>query len=171
MLGKLQSLCQSRRDFLRSGADLHAMNMPVSAQAAIHKIDHTRGNGKAEAFTATTFREDESIDADHRAVHVDQRSAAVSRIDRSVSLYVGEGLARICLAGERAYDSHGDGVLQTLGTADGKYQLSDMGPFLADERQRGKIRLVDLEQCEITFFVLTEQLGLDDATLANRNQS
>ena len=34
---QLQALCQGRRDFLRYGADLHAMNMSIFAQAAIHK--------------------------------------------------------------------------------------------------------------------------------------
>src|SRR5579864_1939820 len=114
MLGKLQPLSQGGRDFLRYCADLHAVNVPVLAQATIHKLDYTRGNGEAEAFAASPFREDESIDAHHRAIHVDQRSAAISRIDGSVSLYVGEGLACICLAGKRADNSHGDGVLQAL---------------------------------------------------------
>src|SRR5437899_371701 len=145
MLGKLQPLRQGRRDFLRHGANLHAVNVSVLAQAAIHKVDYTRGNGEAEAFAASAFRQDESIDAHNRAVHVDQRPAAISRIDGSVSLNVGEGLARICLAGKRADNSHGDGVLQTLGAADGKYQLPDMGPLLADERQGRQFRLIDLE--------------------------
>ena len=75
----------------------------------------------------------------------------------------------IRLAGQRADHSHGDGILQTFGTADGEHELAYMGSLLAEKRQRWQISLVDLEQREIGFFVLAHEACFYDAALPDRD--
>ena len=65
-------------------------------------------------------------------------------------------LVGIGLAGDGAYHSHGDRILQALGTADGEDQLSDAGTLLRKQGQSGKVFLVDLEQSEIGFLMNAE---------------
>ncbi len=113
------------------------------------------------------MRQNESVDADDRAVHVDERASAVAGVDGSVGLKISERLGRIGLAGQRADYTHGDGILQSFGAADGEDELTDAGSLLADERERGEIGLVNFEQSEIGVFVLADEFGFEDAALAD----
>ena len=108
-------LGQSRRNFLGRGANFHAMHVPGAA-AVEDEMDAAGGNGEAQTFAASALRENESVDAQHRAVHIDQRSP-LGFMGR-LGLQVGERLGRGW--GERTDYAHGDGILQTFRTADGE---------------------------------------------------
>ena len=86
----------------------------------------------------------------------------------SVCKYV-SALRGIGLASERAYHAHGDRILQTFGTADGEYELAYMRTLLAEKRQGWQIGLIDLEQCEIGFFVLADEARFQNAPLPDRH--
>ena len=90
----MEAICQGGCDFLRHGANLHAMHVPVFAQAVIDEIHDAGGDGEAQAFAAAARREDESVDANDRAIHIDERSAAVAGVDGRVGLDVGQWLSR-----------------------------------------------------------------------------
>src|SRR5258708_10927852 len=130
------------------------MDVTMRAQAAVDKVDYPRGNGEPEAFAASALRQDKSVDAENRAVHVDQRAAAVARVDGSVSLNVGDRFGGVGLAGERADHAHSDGILQAFGTADGEDELSHMRALRADEGKSRQFGLVNLEQREIRLLML-----------------
>src|SRR5580700_12346410 len=119
VLSEVQAFGECGRDFLRDRANLYAMHVTVLAQAVIDEIHDAGGNRESQAFTAAAGGEDESVDSDYRSIHIDERSTAVSGIDGRVGLNVGEGLLGVRLAGDRAYDSHGDRILQAFWTADG----------------------------------------------------
>ena len=62
--------------------------MPVFAEALIIELYDWRRNGKAKPFATSTLAEHESIDADKIAIYIDQRTAAVSWIERCIGLNV-----------------------------------------------------------------------------------
>src|SRR5271154_4474671 len=147
------------------------MNVAVLAQAAVHEIDDAGGNGEAQTLTASTFGKNESVDAENAAVHIDQRSAAVAGINGSVGLDVGDGLVGIGLARYGADHPHGDGVLQSLGTADGEHQLAYARTLLREQGQRREIFLFDLEEGEIGFLVHANEAGFEDVTPARGHRA
>ena len=110
------------------------MNVSVPSQAVVNEIDHARWNRKAEPFTASALREDESINAYDRAVHIDERTAAIPRVNRSIRLQVRNRFRGIGLARQSAQHAHGHRVLQAFRTADRKHQLPDPRPLLIDKR-------------------------------------
>ncbi len=152
-LRQSQAVRQSRRDLLRTGADLDVVHVSILAQAAIDKIDHARRDGKAQSFASAALTQDESVDADHMAVHVHQRTAAVARIDRRVGLNIVQRFCGIGLPRHCADHAHRDRILQSLGTADRQYHLSHTNVLRLLQRQRGQIGLFNLEQRQIALFV------------------
>ena len=48
----MEAICQGGCDFLRHGANLHAMYVTIFAQAVIDEIDDAGGNGEAQALAA-----------------------------------------------------------------------------------------------------------------------
>ncbi len=147
------------------------MNVTVLAQAVIDEIHDAGGDGEAQSFAAAALRKDESVDAENRSIHIDQRSAAVAGVDGSIGLDVGERLVGIGLASDGANHPHGDRVLQALGTADGEDELTHAGTQLREQGQRGKILLIDLEQGEISLFVGADQAGFEDAASPSRHRA
>src|ERR1039458_3438545 len=168
VLRELETVGQSGRDFLGHGADLHTMNVAVLPQALVDEIHDARGDGEAQTFAATACRKNESVDAYHRSVHIDQWSAAIAGIDGGIGLDVGHGFCGIGLAGHGASVSHGDRILQTLGAADGENQLTYAGTLLREEWERWKVLLIDLEQGKIGFFVHTHGARFKDAAFPRR---
>ena len=166
---QVQTIRQRGRNLLRHRANLHAMHMPVLAQAVINKIHHPRRNRKAQPLAAAALRQNKSIDPDHRAVHIHERTAAVSRIDRRIGLDISNRLGRIGLPRQRADHTHGHRILQTFRTSNRKHQLPHPRTLLADQRQRRQIRVVDLQQRQIGFLVQAEEPRLENAPLALRH--
>ena len=169
VLGELEAFGQRGGNFLSHCADLHAMDVAVLAQAVIDEIHDAGGYGEAQAFTATALRKNECVDAENRSIHIDQRSAAVAGVDGSIGLDIGEGLVGIGLTSDGADYSHGDGVLQALGTADGENELTYARTMLGEQGKRREILFIDLEQGKISLFVGADQAGLEDAASARRD--
>ena len=141
-LRQSQAFRQSRRNLLRSRADLDVVHMPVLAQAVINKIDYARRNGKAQTFTSATLAQNESVDAHHIAVHVHQRTAAVARVDRRIGLNIVQRFCGIGLTRHRADHTHRDRILQTLRAADSQHHLSHPNVLRFFQRERGQTGLV-----------------------------
>src|ERR1700691_5229306 len=136
VLRELESVGQRGRDFLGHGADFDAMHVAILAQALVDEIHDPRGDGEAQAFTATTLGKNECIEAEDRSIHIDEGSAAVAGVDGSIGLDVGERLVGIGLASDGTDHSHGDGVLQALGAADGENELAYAGTLLREQGER-----------------------------------
>ena len=89
-----QRLGEERRDRLRVDADIppaHPAGLPDLRE---HVADDVARRGEADAFVAAGLRVDERADADQPAFRIDQRPAAVARIDRRVGLDVDHRIFR-----------------------------------------------------------------------------
>ena len=62
------------------------MNRAVLDQGSLDVLDEVRGDGQADALETAAAALDRRVDADHLAVHVDERPAAVAGIDGRVGL-------------------------------------------------------------------------------------
>jgi hypothetical protein len=140
----------------------------VVAQAVINEINNARGNGEAQTFTASSLRQNESVNPENEAVHIDQRASAVAGINRSVGLQINERLGGIRLAGERADHPHGDRILQTFRTADGEDELAYAGSLLAEKGESRQIGIINFQQCEISFLVLPKEASFKNPALPDR---
>src|SRR5262249_34421550 len=76
------------RDVLEEDADLAAVHVALLLQLAIDVACDVTRDGEADSFAAPRLREDEGVDAREAAIHADERSAAVARVDRGVGLDV-----------------------------------------------------------------------------------
>ena len=89
------------------------------------------GNGKADALVRSAGAGDRRVQADHFAAQVEQRPAAVARIDRRVGLQEVLILHAVVAqpqiaAAFGADDAVGDGVAQAEGTAHGQHEIADL---------------------------------------------
>src|SRR6202042_1988458 len=91
VLRQTEPSCHRGRNGLRINADSSAMNMSFMPDLVVDSVHEITGDGESEAFAATRLRQDESVDPDHASVRVNQRPAAVARIDRSVGLNISHG--------------------------------------------------------------------------------
>ena len=85
--------------------------------------------------------------------HVEERAAAVARIDLGGGLQIKLASKLTCLGAE---DAFGDGALKAKRAADGKDALADgqgIGIAQQDEFEFGRVLVIDLEQGEILKFV------------------
>src|SRR5690606_18655097 len=74
---------------------------------------HVCGDGEADADIALVGAEYGRVDADHSALRVDQRTARIAGIYRSVRLNQPRGVVASGAAVRRAHDAGGDGLAQT----------------------------------------------------------
>src|SRR4051812_49368523 len=88
------------------------MHVAVSLELLVDGLDDIAGNGESDTLAAARLREDERVDADQAALHVNQRAAAVAGIDGGVGLDIGERAVLADLARGGADHAHRDGVLQ-----------------------------------------------------------
>src|SRR5207237_8102835 len=129
---------KSRGDGLRAGLDLCPVHVSILPQVPVHEGDDPCRYGKAESFAATALAKDEGIQPDDVAIQIHQRPAAVARGDGSAGLYVDHRVVGVWLTPHRTYDTHGDVILQTLGTADRDHQLSCLDAPSSSGRPRRK---------------------------------
>src|SRR5579884_1377342 len=83
-----QACRQRGSDVLRCRANSDSLHMSVFPKPLIVKLNNLGWDRKTEPFAAATFAENHSIDSNYIAVHIEQRTAAVSWIERGVSLDV-----------------------------------------------------------------------------------
>src|SRR5262249_50056576 len=69
---------------------------------------------EAEAFAASAGRVDEGVDADQIAITVDERAAAVARVNRGIRLNVNHWLVDVGLPSYRTHDAFCHRVIQAL---------------------------------------------------------
>ena len=95
-------------------------------------------HGVADALVAAGLRRDLRVDADHAAVAVEQRAAAVAGVDRGVGLDRAvdrEAVGRGQLAVDRADDARGDGALEPERAADRHDRIADLHGLGRAERR------------------------------------
>ena len=88
-------------------------------------LGHVNGDGKTDALTVC---DNSGVDPDHLAIHVQKRSAAVSRIDRGICLnkiVIGSGTEGASFGAD---DPCGDGLLKTEGAANCQDILQQLDP-------------------------------------------
>ena len=110
----------------RELADLDAEIATRDGLALAQRLDDRDGllggDGEADADVAAGGREDLAVDADHIAIHVEHRAAAVALIDRGVGL--DEALAATGIAVERRDDAGGHRAADAEGIADGNHPVT-----------------------------------------------
>lgn len=97
ILREPQSFGQALRDRLRARLDLDAMHVPILAQALVHETHDSCRDGKPEPLAPTRCGENKSVNPYYLAFGINQRAAAIARVDRSIGLNVNHRTARICL--------------------------------------------------------------------------
>src|SRR5215510_3768338 len=110
--------------------------MAFLTKTLIHHIDDRRRQGKTESFATAALGQDERVNPDKVALDVNERSAAVSWIDRSVRLYVGDRGPAVGLPGDGTDDPHRRGIFQTERTPDSDHQFSLCDLLEVGKRQR-----------------------------------
>src|SRR6266567_1279217 len=89
------------------------MNVAVLPDLIVNTSNDVTRNGEADSFAPAGLRKDESVDPDYVAIRVQQRPAAVTGINRRVSLDVDHRIIRLDLAPNRADDAETHRVLET----------------------------------------------------------
>ena len=110
--GEAEAAASSRRDRLRAHADVAAAHAAVLADLLEDVADDVARRGEAEALVAAGLREDQRVDADEPALGVDQRPAAVARIDGRVGLDVDHRVVGLELPRHRADDAQRHRVVE-----------------------------------------------------------
>ena len=129
------------------------------------------GNGEADALISSIIGEDRSIDANHFALEVDQRTTAIARIDRSIGLEkIFERIvaynAEICSVFSGDNPSR-DGSFERKGAADCQNPVADIELVgVAPDSFCGELG-TDFQYCQIGFRIGAENPGRDVARLTN----
>ena len=152
------------REFLGHRLDLHAqqatLDTTVGLELSHHRLGQARRDGEAQAHAAAARREDGGVDADHMAVHVEQRAARVAAVDGGVGLDVVVERTGVDVAAARRHDAGRHGAAQAERVADRHHRLADAhlaGVSEGDERQR--LVALDLDQGEVGLLVAAHHLG------------
>ncbi len=104
-------------------AEATSLDMSVGDELREHVAQRIGRDGEADALTG---RVDRGVDADDLTARIEQRSAAVARIDRSVGLdevVVRTGAERTALGAD---DSHRDRMAEAERIADGDDVFADL---------------------------------------------
>ncbi len=121
--------------------------------------DEVGRNGEADADGAATAREDGRVDTDQAAIHGDQGTTGVSRIDCGVGLDERDvALDARGRPGPRRDDAAGHRLADAERVADRQHQIADLdvvGITQRDDRQRVAGR--DLEKSQIAALVTAHQ--------------
>ena len=135
------------------------------------------GNAETNAFTASAVGRDRRVDAHDVAIHIDQWSAAVARIDCRIRLHeilIRDGMVirqRQVTTTFRAHDAHRDGLTQSKRAADcqnitANIELSTVAPATGVQSGFAK-----LQNGQICFFVAIDprRIGLTTVRQAQFN--
>src|SRR5262249_51821899 len=121
---------------------------------------------EAEAFAASTLRQDERIDAKHISLDIHEWPPAVARVDGRIGLQIDHPLLRIRLARDRTDHPHSDRVAQAFGTAHSEYEFALDHATTRSERKGRQVFGIHLEKRKIGFLMNTDQLGIKHTQLA-----
>ena len=122
--GRLKATCQvvAQQDSLEAA--------PQGWRLEQHVPRRVRGHCETEALRAPGIRDDVTHDADHFAVHAEQRSAAVAAIDRRIGLkQFGHGQRAGCFLWRAACAQvpNRQGARNSEWRADDEYLVADFG--------------------------------------------
>jgi hypothetical protein len=109
-------------------------------EIVVDRDDGVRRHGKADALVAGRLRVDRGVDTDDLPVHVDQRTAGVSGIDRRIRLNEVLELALRALIDGPVLgrdDAGGDRLRKFERLADGDDPLADLGAVGVAHLYRG----------------------------------
>ncbi len=115
---------QLPRNGLRTDPDLapnHSARLP---DLVVDVLDDVARDREADPLAAAGLGEDEGVDADHPALDVDERAAAVARVDRRVGLDVDHRVFRADLPRGGAHHTEAHGIGQTQGATKRHHHLS-----------------------------------------------
>ena len=143
--------------FLDRHADAPAGHFPVLDELGLHLGRDVDRNGERQALVAAGAAVDLRIDSDHFAVHVEERSAGIARVDRHVGLYERD----VGAVGQRARlgadDAGGDGVVEAVGRADGHDPFADAHGIGIADLDHGQVGRIDLDDRDVGL-----RVGADD---------
>ncbi len=158
------------RQRLQRDAQPAALDAAAGLQAAQHRLHRRAGDREADAVGTARAGVDRGVDADHAALQVDQRSAAVARVDRRV------GLDEVLVGGDAdlaaalgADDAGGDGVVQAEGVAHGDDPVARLELVAVAEARRLQLVRIDVQRGEVGVRVDAEQLRGELAPVAERD--
>ena len=137
---------------------------------AAHNVHRNRKADSLREAVVFSLAENRRINAYHLALHVDERPAAVARINRGVSLQ------KIIIrpaddAAFRADNSGGDGLAESVGIADRNYPLAHanrVGIARRDDRQFS-LAGFNLNQRNIGFDIAPNHVGVKFLPVKQRN--
>ncbi len=155
---QLKSLGQQRRDGLRPHADLstpHAPELPDLLEHAPHDVAR---RGKPQPLVAARLRQDQRVDADNLSLQIDQRPAAVARIDRRIGLQVDHRIFALELPRDGADHAERDRAGETQRAAKRHDDLPGLHRVGVRKGQRRQVLLRHLDDRQIGFFVERHQL-------------
>ena len=120
-----QALGDVRRHLLDAHAQPAAPRMAVFLQLRDDVLRHVRRDREADADRPAGRRVDRRVDADHLAVHVEQRAARVAAVDRRVGLDEVVVRPLMDVAAARRDDAGGHGAAQAERIADRQHPVAD----------------------------------------------
>ena len=117
----------------------------------VHGVEDVARGAEAQTLGAATLRQNQCVDPDDPAAQIDQRSAAIARVDRRVGLHVNHRRLAIELPRDRAHDAERHRVVESERAAKLQDELTSAQIVGIAERHVGEIPLVDLDDREVRF--------------------
>ena len=162
------------------GIELHSevcpLHLPTLQEVVDDPADQVARNAETNAVVAAAVGGDRRIDADQTAVDVDQRPAAISKIDRCVGLNevlidqsaVGAEMQRSPACAD---DPHRHRLTEPEGAADRQDQVADFQPIAVSPGHRlGRVG-VDLEYGQIGLAIEPLLRRMEGASVAKANRN
>ena len=154
----LHALGDILTDVLNGNPQPSPGHLPLGLQVRQDGFRHADRDGEPNSLP---LRNDRRVDADHLALHVEERSPAVSRVDGGVGLDEIVIRPRADHAALCADDPGGDGLLQAEGVPDGQNPVSHPELLrVARFRDRQAVVRFDLDQGDVGLGVLADDFCL-----------
>ena len=170
-MGSLQRIRIVARDRHHRNAQLGTFSPGL--EIVQHQFGAIDGHGEPDADIAAVRPQDRGVDADHIAGRIEQRTAAVARIDGRVGLdqaFQRPFVFAANAAPERTDDAGGQRALQTEGIADGEHLLAHLQRVGIAQVERGQLGARrDLQQRQVVGFVAAQQLRLVAGLIGQRH--
>jgi hypothetical protein len=131
---------------------------PVADDVVVHAHGSIDRQCKSDALRSAVLRRDHGVDADHFAADVQQRTAAVARIDGGVGLNKALELRPDLFPARRAHNSGRHRLLQAEGRADRHGPVAHLDSIgVADRHRRQRRPGIDLDDRNIALAVRADQ--------------
>jgi hypothetical protein len=164
--GDIEGACQFRREILHRYAQLAASHRAVSDDLLHQPRYHIGGNGETDADITAAGGDNRGVDPDQFTAQVDQRSAGVAGVDRSIGLdEILITLNAQARAAQGADDPGGHGLPEAERIADGDHEVADTQAVGIGQRQSGQVAAGHLDYRHVAFRIGTDHLGFEPATV------